>query len=335
MQCCTYSSTPTYQNVMKHYTHLTQEQRYQISALMQAKTSISEIARIIGCHKSTISREIKRNKGQRGYRPKQAHRLATSRKANNSASITDFAWAYIEYLLEQKYSPEQITGRLKLLGWHDVPSHERIYQYIYADKKAGGNLHTHLRCQKTYRKRGLTGQDRRGQIPNRTDISERPAIIESRQRIGDYEGDTVVGKGHKGVLVTLVDRTTRETKIMALPNRKADKVSDACIDMLKDENPMSITFDNGKEFSQHETIASRLNAEIYFAKPYHSWERGTNENTNGLIRQFLPKSMRLDNLDNKLVQLIECNLNNRPRKVLGFKTPLEVKSSFGCVALRI
>lgn len=124
------TSTPTYQNIMKHYTHLTQEQRYQISALIQAKTSISKIASILGCHKSRISREIKRNKGKKGYRLKQAHRLATSRKANNRATITDFAWAYIAYLLEQKYSPKQITGRLRLLGWHDVPIHERIYQYI-------------------------------------------------------------------------------------------------------------------------------------------------------------------------------------------------------------
>lgn len=333
MQCCTYSSTPTYQNVMKHYTHLTQQQRYQISALLQAKTSISEIARIIGCHKSTISREIRRNKGKKGYRPKQAHRLAKERKSINNSTITDFGWTYIAYLLQQKYSPEQIAGRLKLLGWNDVPSHERIYQHIYANKKAGGDLHTHLRCQKTYRKRSLQGQDRRGQIPNRIDISERPAVIEERRRIGDYEGDTVVGKGHRGVLVTLVDRKTRETKIMVLPNRKADMVSDACIDMLKGEQAYSITFDNGKEFAQHGRMAVELGVDVYFAKPYHSWERGSNENTNGLIRQFLPKWMSFDSVSDDEVRAIECNLNNRPRKVLGFRTPLEVKSSFGCVAL--
>ena len=327
-------STPTYRNVMKHYTHLTYEQRYQISGLLQTKTSISEIARIVGCHKSTISREIKRNTGQRGYRPAQAHRLATERKAINSIQITDFGWSYIEYLLNQYYSPEQITGRLRLLGWQDVPSHESIYQHIYADKKAGGKLYKVLRSQKTYRKRSLQGQDRRGSIANRSDITERPSIIEERSRMGDYEGDTVVGKGHKGVLVTLVDRTTRETKIKALPNRKAQRVAQTCIDLLKTEQTLSITFDNGKEFAGHETIATQLNADVYFAQPYHSWERGTNENTNGLIRQFLPKLMRLDNLSDELVQSIEDNLNNRPRKVLGFKTPLEVKSSFGGVALQ-
>ncbi len=322
------------QNVMKHYKHLTSEQRYQISSLLKTPISKSEIARILSVSKSTICRELRRNKGKRGYRPKQAHRLACQRKANNSQSITAFGWAYVEHLLAKKYSPEQITGRLRLLGWQDVPSHERIYRYVYADKKKGGTLHKHLRCQKTYRKRGHANHDRRGRIVNRVDIEERPMVADNRQRIGDYEGDTVVGKGHKGVLVTLVDRTTRETKIRGLPNRQAKQVTSACIDMLKAERTMSITFDNGKEFANHQAISQALNTDIYFAKPYHSWERGTNENTNGLIRQFLPKSARLDNLSAETVQAIEDNLNNRPRKVLGYQTPLEVKSRFGCVALQ-
>lgn len=301
---------------------------------MQVKTSISEIARIIGCHKSTISREIKRNRGCRGYRPKQANLLAKARKVTNSAKITSFGWSYIEYLLGEHYSPEQITGRLKLLEWQNVPSVETIYKYIYKDKRAGGSLYKALRCQKTYRKRSLQGQDRRGSIKGRVDISCRPNIIEARSRMGDYEGDTVVGKGHQGVLVTLVDRVTRETKIKALPNRNAQAVTQACISMIKEDRPKSITFDNGKEFADHATMATSLNTNIYFAQPYHSWERGTNENTNGLIRHFLPKSMRLDNLSDVLVHSIEDNLNNRPRKVLGFCTPLEVKSRFGAVALR-
>lgn len=259
--------------------------------------------------------------------------MATERKSFNSATITDFGWHNIKHLLHRKYSSEQITGRLRLFGW-DVPSHETIYQYIYADKKSGGELYKHLRCQKTYRKRSLQGQDRRGQIKDRQDITERPNIIEQRIRIGDYEGDTVVGKRHQGVLVTLVDRTTRETKIRTLPNRKAPLVADTCIDLFKDEHALSITFDNSKEFAKHDRIVEMLDTDIYFAKPYYSWERGTNENINGLIRQFLPKSQRLDNFPDEVIQEIENNLNNRPRKVLGFKTPLEVKSSFYCVALR-
>lgn len=318
---------------MQKYTHLTLEQRYQISSDLKSNISISEIARRLGCHKSTISREIKRNTGLRGYRPKQAQSKATARKANNAYRISDFAWAYIKHLLSQYYSPEQINGRLKVLGWTDVPSIETIYQHIYADKAQGGTSHHYLRSQKIYRKRGYKAHDRRGQIANRKDISERPVIIEQRQRLGDYEGDTVVGKGHQGVLVTLVDRTTREVKIKALPNRKAPLVAQTCIELLKDEQVQSITFDNGKEFALHEQIGQGLNTDIYFAKPYHSWERGTNENTNKLIRQFLPKSLTLDTIDDEQIQQIEDNLNNRPRKVLGFRTPLEVKSDFRCVAL--
>lgn len=319
---------------MQTYTHLTLEQIYQISADLKSNISISEIARRLGCHKSTISRELKRNTGLRGYRPKQAHAKAKERKANNTYHLSEFAWSYIKHLLSKYYSPEQITGRLKVLGWTDVPCHETIYQYIYADKAKGGRLHTYLRCQKTYRKRGYKAHDRRGQITNRKDIGDRPHIIEQRQRLGDYEGDTVVGKRHQGVLVTLVDRITREVKIKALPNRKAILVAHTCIDLLKDEQVQSITFDNGKEFALHERIEQALNTQVYFARPYHSWERGTNENTNRLIRQFLPKSIRLDNLDEEQIKQIESNLNNRPRKVLGFKTPLEVKCNFGCVALQ-
>ena len=201
---------------MKSYSHLTQEQRYQISAYLQLKYSLSTIARILGCNKSTISREIKRNTGKKGYRPKQASRLAVSRKSNNSLKVTDFAWAYITYLLRKNYSPEQITGRLRFLGWKGVPSPEYIYQYIYSDKKSAGDLHKHLRCQKKYRKRYQSGQNRRGQIKNRIDIDQRCEAANNRERIGDIEGDTVIGKDHKGVLVTLVDRLTREVKISSI-----------------------------------------------------------------------------------------------------------------------
>ena len=219
-------------------------------------------------------------------------------------------------------------------GWQNVPSHESIYQYIYADKKKGGALHLHLRCQKTYRKRALLGQDRRGQLKNRIDISARPVEADNRQRLGDYEGDTMIGKNHKGVLVTLVDRLSRETKIKGLPNRKANRVTQACIEKLDAEKALSLTLDNGKEFAEHEAIAEALKIDIYFAKPYRSWERGTNENTNGLIRQFLPKARRLDNVTSEEIQAIEDNLNHRPRKILGYLTPFEVKSRNGVVALQ-
>jgi IS30 family transposase len=318
---------------MSHYSHLTEEERHQISALLRNETPIAQIARTINRHSSSVYREIQRNKGKRGYQPKQANNKAIVRKASNQAKLTDFCWAYVTHLLEKYWSAEQIVGRLRQLGWDDVPSPESIYQYIYRDKHKGGRLFTFLRCQKKHRKRYGKSQNRRGQIPDRKDISERPAIIEQRIRLGDFEGDTVVGKGHKGVLLTFVDRTTRLTKMRSLPNRKADLISQHSIDLLKNIEIKSITFDNGKEFSHHHRIEDALQTSIYFARPYHSWERGTNENTNGLIRQFFGKEMRLDNLDPTDVQWVEDLLNNRPRKVLGYLTPFEVMASTTVFAL--
>lgn len=318
---------------MSHYSHLTKEERYQISALLRNETSIAQIARTINRHPSSIYREIKRNKGKRGYRPKQANTKAIARKASNQDKLTDFCWAYVTHLLAKYWSAEQIVGRLRQLGWNDVPSIETIYQYVYRDKHKGGKLFAFLRCQKQRRKRYAKARKRRGQITDRKDISERPIIIEQRSRLGDFEGDTVVGKNHKGVLLTFVDRTTRLTKMRSLPNRKASLISEHSIDLLRNIETKSITFDNGKEFSHHQYIAEKLQTDIYFARPYHSWERGTNENTNGLIRQFFGKQIRLDNLDSADVQRVEDLLNNRPRKVLGYLTPVEVMASATVFAL--
>ena len=320
---------------MSHYSHLTLDERYQISALMQNNISIAEIARTLHRDGSTIYREIKRNRGLRGYRPKQANTFAKGRKAHNQARLTDFFWHYVEHLLQNHYSPEQINGRLKMLGWRGVGSIEAIYLYIYQNKKAGGTLYTFLRNQKTYRKRSLNGNDRRGRIVDRVDISERPRIVDKRVRIGDWEGDTIIGKNHRGVLLTYVDRVSRFTKIKALPNRKAELIAEASVELLQDHPVLTITFDNGKEFSDHEIISKELEASIYFARPYHSWERGTNENTNGLIRQFFKKDQALDNLHPEDVQRVEDLLNNRPRKVLGYLTPYEFLAKNASVALRV
>ena len=319
---------------MKHYSHLTQAERYQISCLLKANCSRIEIANILNRHKSTIGREIKRNTGQRGYRPKQAGKLSIERKSNNANKITDFCWAYVSYLIKKKYSPEQVNGRLKLDGWDKVPSIERIYQFIYAARGNKTSLREHLRCQKQRRKRYGSGQNRRGKIVNRVDIDKRPELANTRSRLGDFEGDTVVGNQHKGVLVTLVDRKSLELKMKPLARKLSADVSDACIDKLKNELTHTLTLDNGLEFAKHEEITDAIGIEVYFAKPYCSWERGTNENTNGLIRQFFPKSMRLDRLTDDEVQVVEDSLNNRPRKKLGFLTPLEVKSRDWSVALQ-
>jgi IS30 family transposase len=320
---------------MSHYSHLTQAERYQISSLLKANCSRTEIANILNRHKCTIGREIKRNTGKRGYRPKQADSLAIDRKSNNGHKITDFCWAYVSHLIKKKYSPEQVSCRLKLDGWDKVPSIERIYQFIYTAAREGGTaLREHLRCQKQRRKRYGSGQNRRGKIVNRIDIDKRPELANMRARLGDFEGDTVVGNKHKGVLVTLVDRKSLELKMKPLPRKLATEVSNACIDKLKNELTHTLTLDNGLEFAKHEDITRAIGIEVYFAKPYCSWERGTNENTNGLIRQFFPKSMRLDQLTDEKVQVVEDNLNNRPRKKLGFLTPLEVKSRDWSVALQ-
>ena len=312
---------------MNHsYTHLTGEERYHISALRKTGLSHAAIARTIGRNKSTISREINRNTGKRGYRPKQANNLAQDRKRNGNQQITSFGFAYIHHLVEQDWSPEQINGRLKVMGWDNVPSVERIYQYIYQDKADGGDLHTHLRCQKKRRKRYASGQQRRGQIVDRHDIDERPAIVDERSRFGDFEGDTVVGHKHQGVLLTFADRMTRLSIIRPHVNRKSDLIATSSIDVLKAHEVHTITYDNGKEFAKHKEVSKALGADIYFAKPYASWQPGSNENMNGLIRQYLPKSVRLDTVTIEQTQFIEHRLNNRPRKVLGYQTPLEVLS---------
>ncbi len=315
------------------YKQLTQEQRYHISALLKAGVSKSQIALEVDCDSSTIYRELKRNTGKRGYRPKQAQTFADSRKRKGNTQITDFCWSYVELLIREYWSPEQISGGLKARGWLDVLSPERIYQYIYTDKAKGGDLHSYLRCQKTYRKRGAANQDRRGQIVDRISISQRDPIIDNRERLGDLEGDTIIGKNHQGAMLTLVDRVSKLTKIRPLGSKNAQNLADISVLALNRWQTHSITFDNGKEFSRHAQISKTLDIDIYFADPYSSWQRGTNENTNGLIRQFFPKNMKLDDIPEELAKKVEQLLNNRPRKSLGFKTPLEIESRNRVIAL--
>ncbi len=313
---------------MKNYKQLTREQRYQIYALKKAEHSMGYIANNIGVDKSTVSRELKRNTGQRGYRPKQAHEKAVQRHKEKPKAIrlNEEAKAFIKLQLESFDSaPEQISGRMDLtLGFR--VSHETIYRYLLADKEEDGTLYLHLRHQnKPYKKRyGST--DRRGQIPNRTSIDERPAIVDEKSRIGDFEGDLVIGKNHKGALVTMVDRCSKYTLIASTPNKRADNVDAAIIKLLGpfQDSLESITLDNGKEFSHHEKIAKALDTSIYFAHPYHSWERGLNEHTNGLLRQYFPKGSSLENVTKEEIADAQYKLNHRPRKALGFKTPYEV-----------
>ena len=317
---------------MSTYKQLTQGQRYQIKALLSIGTKKPAIARELSVTKSTIYREIKRNTGQRGYRPKQAHEKALMRrKAKSQIRISAETWKLVDEELCEKWSPEQISGRLKK---NEINiSHERIYQYVYADKRTGGILWKHLRCQKKRRKR-LGGRDRRGKIPNRRSIEERPAIVEERIRFGDWEGDLILGENHQGVVLTLTERKSRFTLLRSLPSKHAGPVTQAIIDLLQwVEHLKSITFDNGKEFAGHQEVSLALNTDCYFAHPYASWERGTNENTNGLIRQYLPKSRNLKKVSSEEEIMIMDQLNLRPRKCLDFMTPFEVFFGHQPVAL--
>ena len=329
----------------RSYQQLTQEQRYQIYAFKKAGWSQHATAEELQVHKSTISRELKRNRGQRGYRPQQAQRLAQERQQQRATRprISAATWKLVEAKLKQQWSPEQIAGRLQReqvqqterARAYDCVSHERIYQYIYADKKAGGALHLHLRCQKQRRKRYGSGRSRRGQIAGRVSISQRPAIVERRERVGDWEGDTIVGKGHQQAIVSLTERLSRYTLLHKVEHATASAVGAAICEQLGPlaEWVHTFTSDNGKEFAAHQEIAAALQADYFFAHPYASWERGLNENTNGLVRQYCPKKSDFSHLDQDAMQAIAQRLNHRPRKTLDYRTPFEVFFQQSTVAL--
>jgi IS30 family transposase len=283
-----------------------------------------EIAKVIGVHKSTVSRELRRNRGLRGYRPKQAHRLAVSRCDKSRQRIGTSTWILIEAAIRKEWSPEQVSDWLK--DNHDLQiSHEWIYQHILVDKHAGGDLHRHLRCQKKRRKR-YGSYDRRGILKNRVSIDERPAIVDTRQRLGDWEVDTIIGKGHRQAIVSLVERKSRLALLRKVESKTAQAVADAVIELMKSlpVRTHTITADNGKEFADHERIAHDLRTKIYFAHPYSSWERGSNENMNGLVRQYFPKKRSFATITQQEIDFVMDRLNNRPRKCLGFKSPNQV-----------
>jgi transposase, IS30 family len=302
------------------YKQLTYEQRYLINQLLKIGFNQSEIAENLDVHRSTVSRELKRNTGKRGYRYKQAHRKAEQRKDRNVRRITSEEWLIIERYLQKQFSPEQ-TSQWVLKCFGIQVSHEWIYLHIWEDKRNGGQLYKHLRRKKKNRRRGVNN-DNRGKIPNQKLIEERPAIVEKRERVGDWEADTIIGKRMKGAIVTLVDRKTRFLRMGLVEQRTKEAVKETIIDLLSGYPVHTITFDNGKEFAAHEEIAQALNAETYFAHPYSSWERGTNENTNGLIRQYIPKETNFRTLTHSDVSFVEYRLNTIPRKCLSFIPPM-------------
>ncbi len=314
------------------YTQLTREQRYQISALLKEQHTQQQIARNLGVHPATISREVRRNRGQRGYRPKQADELAQQRKQQRvKPRIQPETWAQVETLVRQEWSPEQIAGRLALEQQPSV-SHERIYQYIYADKAQGGDLYRHLRCQKARRKR-YGSYDRRGQLKDRRSIDERPVVVDTKQRLGDWEGDTIIGKGHQQAIVSLVERKSQFVRLAPVERNTAVAVAVAITAQLRSRTVKTITTDNGREFAQHQEIARQLGAAFYFAHPYSSWERGLNEQVNGLVRQYFPKRHDFATIAASEITHVMERLNHRPRKTLGYKTPNEVYFKQPLIAL--
>ncbi len=314
----------------KGHHHLAYDQRCQIYTLLQTGLCRAQIARQIGVERSTITRELQRNKGKCGYRFKQAHDKACERRKKASCvprKMTVERVELIESLLTKwQWSPDQISGWLARNGL--FVSHEWIYRHIWADKKKGGKLWTCLRHRgKKYNRRG-TKTAGRGLIPGRVDIEERPEIVETKSRVGDWEGDTIIGKNHKGAILSHVDRKSKYTKLVLLRDKSKDSVQKACGKTLSKLKAFikTITYDNGKEFAGHKKIAKILQCDIYFAKPYHSWQRGLNEHTNGLVRQYFPKGTDFTKLTKAEVQIVEDKLNQRPRKCLEYKTPYEAFS---------
>jgi len=311
--------------------HLTEEQRYIIFAMKQCNICIKDIAIAVNKDKSTIYRELSRNCDKRSgnYAPKLAQKKCDERHKEKPKKVhfTSEIKQYIDEWINEEYSPEQIAGRALLLGDKCV-SAERIYQYIWQDKKNNGLLYLKLRHKgRKYRKRGAS-KDNRGIIKNRVPISERPEIVEERTRLGDFEIDTIIGKNHKGAILTINERVSGFVLIEKLNGKDAGELALKTIEIITPfkEWAKTITADNGKEFACHETISAELNLDFYFARPYHSWERGSNENTNGLIRQYFVKGSSFESITNQQIKYVQHKLNNRPRKRLGFLTPNEFLS---------
>ena len=316
---------------MRQYQQLTYEQRCQIYVLKQRSYSQREIAKSICVSQSTVNRELIRNTGARGYRYKQAQEKASRRRSETSkvTKMTPNMIALIESKLHLEWSPEQISGWL-FEDKQEPISHESIYLHVWADKKTGGDLYTYLRRQgKKYDKR-RNGKSPRGQIKNRVSIDERPPVVDEKSRVGDWEIDTVIGKGHSGALVTIVERVTKFTVSKQVEGKTAAAVTKATIDLLKpiQDAVLTITADNGKEFAYHEEISEALDTDVYFAHPYSSWERGLNENTNGLLRQYFPKKTDFKKVTQCEVKRAVERLNARPRKLLGFKTPSDLMAEY-------
>lgn len=312
------------------YQHLSSEERYGIALYHQQGLGPTAIAVKIGRNKSTISRELRRNalSSSGGYDAQRADQGARKRRRAASLQprkVTESMRREICRRLAIDHTPEIIAGCCACEGMAMV-STEWIYQLIYRDKKRGGTLWKHLPRRHKQRRKRLNGRSRRGVIPNRVSIHDRPAIVEERSRIGDFEADTIIGKRRTNGVVTLVDRTSRYVRLRRIDRVAAEETAEAMIALLQGHPVETITADNGKEFALHQRVAHQLKATFYFADPYRASQRGTNEQTNGLVRRYFPKGTDFSILSDAEIERVENKLNNRPRKVLGWKTPWQVYS---------
>ena len=313
----------------KSYKHLTIVQRHEIKALYQAGHSMSFIAVQVGIHKSTVCRELKRNARQMGsYDPGVAQQIANDRKERFSLNrkFTSGMEKFIrEKLQSQQWSPEQIKGYCEQKSIPMV-SYQRIYQFIYQDKYDGGILYKNLRTSQKKRRKKYGGPKPNHTLKNRISIDLRPEVVDNKERFGDWEIDTIIGKNNKGAILTVVERKSAFLLMAKLNGRNADELAKSTIRLLAPykEKVHTITSDNGSEFARHQKIAKKLKAQFFFAHPYSSWERGLNEYTNKLIRQYIPKKSSFDNINHQIINDINLKLNMRPRKNLKYNSPLKV-----------
>ncbi len=315
---------------MTTYTQLTLDERITMMRLRWQGVSFADIGRELGRHRSTIYREFERNSCHHidgGYRPTKAERRTRARRSRSRKNLhySNGDFSVVRKLLRKDWSPEQITGYLKSIGFKAI-SHETIYQYIWRDKANGGFLWMHLRQSPKQRRKRYKAYDSRGRLAGKRNISERPSSIETRKYKGHWEIDTVMGKGSPDCIVTLVERKTGFTMIGKLKDRTTASLNKKTKILIRRDlsSFKTITADNGTEFNQYQEIEKNCNARFFFANPYHSWERGTNENTNGLIRQYLPKGTSMENLTQQQCDFIALKLNQRPRKRHQYKTPEEL-----------
>ena len=316
------------------YTRLNYLQRCQILGLWKAGHHQSQIAKEVGVHKSTICREFKRNItfvrtaiGYWDYKPDYAQLYADERRKASRYyyKFTREVELFVREKLLEDWSPEQISGYAKRWKLFSI-SHERIYQYIIKDKQEGGQLYKHLRHKnKKYRKR-YGSPVRQGPIRNRRMIDSRPNIVDTKSRIGDWELDTIIGKNQQQAVLSIVERKSKFTLLRKLPRKTSELTANALLEALTPYKPIvhTLTSDNGSEFAKHEDVSAGLDADFFFAHPYSSWERGLNENTNGLVRQYIKKGSRLNHIKDEMLATMAEKLNSRPRKTLGYKTPNEV-----------